>query len=129
MQCHRCRQSGGTVLEKAEQQRRDKHRGRPQRRVVDEMQCGEKQAGENIGVTQGAESPGLQALVERPVGGRLPENWKQYLPKVPKDPWGNDYVYICPGMDDRDYDIISFGEDGEQGGEGNNADITSWELD
>ncbi len=69
---------------------------------------------------------GLQALVEKPVTGRVPGNWKQYLPKVPKDPWGNDYVYISPGMDGRDYDIISFGQDGEEGGEENNADIESW---
>ena len=72
---------------------------------------------------------GLQALVEKPTTGRIPENWKQYLPKIPKDQWGNDYVYICPGMDGRDYDIISFGQDGEEGGEGNNADIESWNLD
>ena len=66
---------------------------------------------------------GLQALVEKPAGGRVPGNWKQYLPKVPKDPWASDYVYICPGLDGRDYDIISFGQDGEEGGEENNADI------
>ncbi len=72
---------------------------------------------------------GLRALVEKPTTGRILENWKQYLPKIPKDQWGNDYVYICPGMDGRDYDIISFGQDGEEGGEGNNADIESWNLD
>lgn len=72
---------------------------------------------------------GLQALVEKPVGGRIPDKWGQYLPKVPKDLWQNLYVYLCPGMGDRDYDIISFGADGEEGGEGNNADIKSWELD
>ncbi len=70
-----------------------------------------------------ATEEGLQALVEKPVTGRVLGNWKQYLPKVPKDPWGNNYVYISPGMDGRDYDIISFGQDGEEGGEGNNADI------
>ena len=72
---------------------------------------------------------GLRALVENPTTGRIPGNWKQYLPKIPKDQWGSDYVYICPGMDGRDYDIISFGQDGEEGGEGNNADIESWNLD
>lgn len=72
---------------------------------------------------------GLQALVKTPVGGRAPAKWKQYLPKVPKDPWGSDYVYISPGMEGSDYDIISFGQDGEEGGEGNNADLKSWELD
>ncbi len=72
---------------------------------------------------------GLQALVEKPVGGRVPAKWKQYLPKVPKDLWGSDYVYISPGMEGGDYDIISFGQDGEEGGEGNNADLKNWELD
>lgn len=70
-----------------------------------------------------ATEEGLQALVEKLVTGRVSGNWKQYLSKVPKDPWGNDYVYISPGMDGRDYDIISFGQDGEEGGEENNADI------
>ncbi len=72
---------------------------------------------------------GLEALVEKPTTGRIPSNWKQYLSRMPKDPWGNDYVYICPGMDDRDYDIISFGQDGEEGGEGRNGDIGTWKLD
>ena len=61
-----------------------------------------------------------------------PENinhWKgPYLKKkVPKDPWGNDYVYKSPGGDGRDYDIICYGADGQEGGEGDNADINSWE--
>ncbi len=72
---------------------------------------------------------GLEALVERPVTGGITTKWKQYLDKIPKDPWGNDYVYICPGIDGRDCDIISFGQDGEEGGEGDNADIHSWDLD
>ena len=72
---------------------------------------------------------GIEALVERPITGGTPDKWKQYLDKIPKDPWGNDYVYICPGIDGRDYDIISFGQDGEEGGEENNADIHSWNLD
>jgi len=76
-----------------------------------------------------ATEQGLIALVEKPATGRVPQNWKQYLPRIPKDPWGNDYVYLCPGMEDRDYDIISFGQDGEEGGEGNNADIESREMD
>ena len=71
----------------------------------------------------------LSALVEKPIRGRVSSNWKQYLPRIPKDPWGNDYVYLCPGMDGRDYDIISFGQDGEEGGEDNNADIESWKLE
>ena len=73
---------------------------------------------------------GLQALVEPPAVGTLPENWREggYLEKgkVPKDPWDNEYVYLCPGAHD-DYDIISYGADGEPGGEGKNRDITSWD--
>jgi len=72
----------------------------------------------------------LQALVEPPEVGNLPGRWREggYLEKgkVPKDPWDNDYVYLCPGMHD-DYDIISYGVDGEPGGEGKNRDITSWD--
>ncbi len=68
---------------------------------------------------------GLQALVEQPSGV---EKWDgPYLKKkVPKDPWGHDYVYKCPG-EHGDYDLYSLGADGEEGGEGENADITSWE--
>ncbi|OQW95322.1 MAG: type II secretion system protein GspG [Beggiatoa sp. IS2] len=50
-----------------------------------------------------------------------------YMKKgVPKDPWGHDYQYKMPGNDGRDYDLFSFGLDGAQGGEGDNADIISW---
>ena len=73
---------------------------------------------------------GLQALVEPPDVGTLPGKWREggYLEKgkVPKDPWDNEYVYLCPGTYD-DYDIISYGADGEPGGEENNSDITSWD--
>ena len=47
---------------------------------------------------------------------------------MPLDPWGNPYVYICPGAHD-DYDLESFGKEGEDGGADNNADIESWDLD
>ena len=68
---------------------------------------------------------GLKALREKPNGL---ETWNgPYLPKpVPKDPWGHDYVYTCPG-EHGDYDIISYGRDGQPGGEGEDADIVSWE--
>ena len=69
---------------------------------------------------------GLEALVTQPQGV---VNWKgPYLKKkfVPKDPWGNNYVYIFPGVNG-DYDIISYGADGNQGGEGENKDVLSWE--
>lgn len=75
---------------------------------------------------------GLQALVEPPSVGNLPRNWREggYLEKgkVPKDPWGNDYIYLSPGTNG-EYDIISYGMDGELGGEGKNEDITSWEIE
>jgi general secretion pathway protein G len=73
---------------------------------------------------------GLQALVESPQTGVMPRNWREggYLEKgrVPKDAWGNDYVYILPG-NHGEYDLISNGADGEPGGEGKNKDINSWE--
>lgn len=74
-------------------------------------------------------SEGLEALVNNP-GVR---GWKEggYIEgsKVPLDPWGNPYIYICPGMHGDDYDLESYGKDGEDGGTGNDADIESWNLD
>jgi general secretion pathway protein G len=75
---------------------------------------------------------GLQALVELPTVGELPMAWREggYLEKgkLPKDPWGNEYVYLSPGLHG-DYDFMSYGPDGEPGGEGKNKDVNSWELD
>jgi general secretion pathway protein G len=73
---------------------------------------------------------GLAALVTKPTVGEIPRNWKEggYIAKVPKDPWANDYVYLSPGTH-REYDIVSYGADREQGGEGKNADVESWNLD
>jgi len=75
---------------------------------------------------------GLQALVEQPQTGTLPKKWRKggYLEKgrVPKDPWGNEFVYLSPGAHG-DYDIISYGADGVPGGEEFNKDINSWEID
>jgi len=69
---------------------------------------------------------GLKALQTKPEGA---EKWNgPYLKKdVPKDSWGNDYVYRSPGHNGG-YDIISYGADGREGGEGENADINSWEA-
>ena len=73
---------------------------------------------------------GLEALIEQPSAGRLPKNWRAggYIEKskISKDPWGNEYVYLSPGGHG-DYDIISYGADGEPGGENYDKDITSWE--
>ena len=75
---------------------------------------------------------GLQALVEPPTVGQLPKAWREggYLEKgkVPMDPWGNEYVYLSPGIHG-DLDLISYGADGEPGGEENDADISNWELE
>jgi general secretion pathway protein G len=67
---------------------------------------------------------GLKALREKPSGM---ETWKgPYLPKeIPADPWGNPYVYKSPGAHG-DYDMISYGLDRTEGGEGENQDIVSW---
>jgi len=74
---------------------------------------------------------GLQSLVTKPTVGKIPNNYKAegYLETktIPKDPWGNDYVYVSPG-EHGDYDLSSFGADGVRGGEGKNADIESWNL-
>lgn len=75
---------------------------------------------------------GLNALFSVPVSGPIPMNWREggYLEKkkIPLDPWGNFYVYLCPGLKG-DYDIISYGADGAKGGEGLNKDIDNWEID
>ncbi len=72
---------------------------------------------------------GLEALVAPPQSGRVPKNYRKggYIDRVPKDPWGNAYVYVCPGTH-RDYDISSYGADGTPGGEGEDADVNSWEI-
>ncbi len=74
---------------------------------------------------------GLEALITAPQTGEIPENYRSggYLEKrtVPLDPWGNSYMYICPGMQG-DYDIISYGADGASGGDKYDADIVNWAL-
>jgi general secretion pathway protein G len=75
---------------------------------------------------------GLQALVELPQTGQIPRKWRTggYLEKgkVPTDAWGNEFVYLCPGVYG-EYDIISYGADGMEGGEDVNRDITNWQTD
>ena len=74
---------------------------------------------------------GLSSLVVKPTVGVIPKNYKEggYLEskQVPKDGWGNDYIYVSPG-EHGDYDLSSYGADGVKGGEGKNADILSWDL-
>ena len=69
---------------------------------------------------------GLQALVSKPTAGAIPSNWKPYLEKLPNDPWGRPYQYLNPGVKG-EIDIMSFGADGQPGGEGKNADVGSWQ--
>ena len=74
---------------------------------------------------------GLDALVEKPTTGRIPPKYPAggYLEKkkIPSDPWGNPYAYVCPGLHG-DFDIFSYGADGKEGGEGKDADINNWDL-
>ena len=72
---------------------------------------------------------GLRALVEKPTTGPAANGWKAggYLEKMPKDPWGNPYQFLSPGVKG-EVDIISLGADGQSGGSGEDADIGSWEL-
>ena len=70
----------------------------------------------------------LQALVAAPAGLARPERYRQggYVRRLPEDPWGNPYQYRQPGRDNRPFEIISLGADGQEGGEGNDADISNW---
>ncbi len=72
-------------------------------------------------------SEGLEALVSNP--GIKGYNNDGYLDKVPVDPWDNKYIYISPGVRNKDYELESYGKDGEDGGTGDNADIESWNLE
>jgi general secretion pathway protein G len=70
---------------------------------------------------------GLQALVSKPSSAPAPSNWKPYLDNVPKDPWGNTYQYLSPGVHG-EVDVFSLGADGQPGGTGADLDIGSWQL-
>ena len=72
---------------------------------------------------------GLAALVNKPLQAPIPGNWKSggYLERLPKDPWGNQYQYLSPGLHG-EIDVFSLGADGKSGGEGTSSDIGSWNL-
>ena len=75
-------------------------------------------------------SQGLEALWSEPMGEPPPRNWRgPYLRKeVPLDPWGTPYEYVSPGqVNPNGYDLISYGADGLPDGEGENADVLSWQ--
>lgn len=69
---------------------------------------------------------GLSALVAKPTVDPMPPNWKPTLDKLPNDPWGHPYQYLNPGIKGA-IDVLSFGADGQAGGEGKNADVGSWQ--
>jgi general secretion pathway protein G len=71
---------------------------------------------------------GLQALLEKPTGGPAANGWKAggYLEKMPKDPWGNPYQFLSPGIHG-EVDVFSYGADGAPGGSGDDTDIGSWD--
>jgi general secretion pathway protein G len=71
---------------------------------------------------------GLRALVEKPTTTPQPNNYPKgaYMKKMPVDGWGREFLYISPGAKG-DYDIISLGADGREGGEEENADISNWD--
>ena len=73
---------------------------------------------------------GLTALVQRPNDPSV-RNWREggYLRRISKDPWGNPYQYVFPGTHGQEYDLYSFGADGQEGGEGENADIGNWNIE
>ena len=69
----------------------------------------------------------IRDLVNEPDGVN---GWEgPYLEKMPKDPWGNDYQFASPGGDNRQFDVWSYGRDGREGGEGEDADVLGWEVE
>jgi general secretion pathway protein G len=72
---------------------------------------------------------GLQALTSKPTAGPAANGWKTggYIDKLPKDPWGNAYQYLSPGVKG-EVDVFSYGADGQPGGAGADADVGSWDL-
>jgi general secretion pathway protein G len=69
---------------------------------------------------------GLDALVHKPSGTPDAPNWKGYLDKAPKDPWGKPYLYLHPGAHG-DIDVFTYGADGKPGGDGEDADVGNWD--
>jgi general secretion pathway protein G len=69
---------------------------------------------------------GLQALAAKPTSEPIPSNWKQYIDKLPNDPWGKPYQLLSPGVKG-EIDVFTFGADGQSGGSGFDADIGSWD--
>jgi len=70
---------------------------------------------------------GLAALVTKPQSQPAPSNWQKYLDRIPKDPWGNVYHYLNPGVRG-EIDVFSLGADVQPGGSGADTDVGSWDL-
>lgn len=68
---------------------------------------------------------GLKALIERPEVPPIPKRWHQYLDELPRDGWGNEFVYLSPGQSGRPYELFSLGPDGI---EGTDDDLSVWNL-
>ncbi|MBA4804834.1 MAG: type II secretion system major pseudopilin GspG [Brevundimonas sp.] len=76
------------------------------------------------------DSQGLQALVAAPSGLARPERYRQggYVRRLPEDPWGNPYQYRRNSAHGGQFDVWSFGADGREGGEGDDADLGNWQV-
>lgn len=74
---------------------------------------------------------GLMALVEKPTVGKIPDNYPPdgYIKSLPKDGWGSEFVYYSPGVSGHKVEIISYGADGEEGGEDFDTDLANYELE
>lgn len=72
-----------------------------------------------------ASAQGLAALHAQPTSGPAVKNWRAYMDRLPRDPWGRPYLYLNPGVHG-EIDVFSLGADGLPGGDGSDADIGSW---
>jgi len=72
---------------------------------------------------------GLEALSSKPTGSPEPKNWSPdgYMNNIPQDPWNKDFQYVSPGTEGP-YDLYSYGSDGQEGGDGDAADISIWNI-
>jgi general secretion pathway protein G len=70
---------------------------------------------------------GLDALMTQPSADPAPKKWRQYMDKLPRDPWDNEYLYVSPADDGRPFDIYTLGADGVRGGEDQDADRSYWD--
>lgn len=74
---------------------------------------------------------GLEALVSKPTEEPVPRRYPAggYVTRIPKDPWGREYIYLSPGdRNPHSYDLYTYGRDGKEGGEGEDQDIGNWNL-